>query len=145
MNSAVAINARIFTSIIESFYTSQYKNNSGFNPLELILNRKNQYHEFPRSDSLLNGFIVENSENRIRLLILISNKVSNKVSNKDLLSIFYLYQNHFYCITPDPINNSLFILFHFSTIVFILQSSAVIKYHSTTFHYLVEGMILYFF
>lgn len=39
MNSAVAINARIFTSIIESFYTSQYQNNSGFNPLELILNR----------------------------------------------------------------------------------------------------------
>jgi hypothetical protein len=35
MNSAVAINARIFTSIISVFFTSQY-NNSGFNPIEMI-------------------------------------------------------------------------------------------------------------
>lgn len=34
MNSAVAINARIFTSIILSFFLLQ--NNSGFNPIEMI-------------------------------------------------------------------------------------------------------------
>lgn len=34
MNSAVAINARIFTSIISSFFL--FYNNSGFNPIEMI-------------------------------------------------------------------------------------------------------------
>ena len=34
MNSAVAINARIFTSIISSFFLLH--NNSGFNPIEMI-------------------------------------------------------------------------------------------------------------
>lgn len=34
MNSAVAINARIFTSIISSFFL--FHNNSGFNPIEMI-------------------------------------------------------------------------------------------------------------
>lgn len=35
MNSAVAINARIFTSIISSFFFLLC-NNSGFNPIEMI-------------------------------------------------------------------------------------------------------------
>lgn len=35
MNSAVAINARIFTSIISMFYFFSIKN-SGFNPIEMI-------------------------------------------------------------------------------------------------------------
>jgi len=34
MNSAVAINARIFTSIISSFRFSLLHNNSGFNPIK---------------------------------------------------------------------------------------------------------------
>ena len=34
MNSAVAINATIFTSIISSFFLLH--NNSGFNPIEII-------------------------------------------------------------------------------------------------------------
>lgn len=36
MNSAVAINARILTSIISSFHFSLIGNNSGFNPIEMI-------------------------------------------------------------------------------------------------------------
>lgn len=36
MNSAVAINARIFTSIISSFHFELIRNNSGLNPRELI-------------------------------------------------------------------------------------------------------------
>lgn len=35
MNSAVAINARIFTSMISSVFL--LRNNSGFNPLEMII------------------------------------------------------------------------------------------------------------
>ena len=51
MNSAVAINARIFTSIISSvFFISQY-NNSGFNPIEMInLSPVNSMNALPIDD-----------------------------------------------------------------------------------------------
>jgi len=50
MNSAVAINARIFTSIISFFFISQY-NNSGFNPIEMInLSPVNSMNALPIDD-----------------------------------------------------------------------------------------------
>ena len=49
MNSAVAINARIFTSIISSVFL--LRNNSGFNPLEMInLSSVNSMNELPLND-----------------------------------------------------------------------------------------------
>ena len=49
MNSAVAINARIFTSIISSFFL--LRNNSGFNPIEMInLLPLNSMNELPLDD-----------------------------------------------------------------------------------------------
>lgn len=49
MNSAVAINARIFTSIISSFFLLH--NNSGFNPIEMInLLSVNSMNELPLDD-----------------------------------------------------------------------------------------------
>ena len=49
MNSAVAINARIFTSIISSVFL--LRNNSGFNPLEMInLSSGNSMNELPLDD-----------------------------------------------------------------------------------------------
>ena len=49
MNSAVAINARILTSIISSVFL--LRNNSGFNPLEMInLSAVNSMNELPLDD-----------------------------------------------------------------------------------------------
>lgn len=49
MNSAVAINARIFTSIISSVFL--LRNNSGFNPIEMInLSPVNSMNELPLDD-----------------------------------------------------------------------------------------------
>lgn len=49
MNSAVAINARILTSIISSVFL--LGNNSGFNPLEMInLSSVNSMNELPLDD-----------------------------------------------------------------------------------------------
>ena len=49
MNSAVAINARIFTSISSSFFLLH--NNSGFNPIEMInLSPINSMNELPLND-----------------------------------------------------------------------------------------------
>ena len=49
MNSAVAINARILTSIISSVFL--LRNNSGFNPLEMInLSSVNSMNELPLED-----------------------------------------------------------------------------------------------
>ena len=49
MNNAVAINARIFTSIISSVFL--LRNNSGFNPLEMInLSSGNSMNELPLDD-----------------------------------------------------------------------------------------------
>lgn len=49
MNSAVAINARILTSIISSVFL--LRNNSGFNPLEMInLSSVNSMNELPLDD-----------------------------------------------------------------------------------------------
>jgi|GEM_PF-5297009 len=49
MNSAVAINARIFTSIISSFFLLH--NNSGFNPIEMInLSPGNSMNELSLND-----------------------------------------------------------------------------------------------
>ncbi len=49
MNSAVAINARIFTSIISSVFL--LGNNSGFNPLEMInLSSVNSMNKLPLND-----------------------------------------------------------------------------------------------
>lgn len=49
MNSAVAINARILTSIISSVFL--VRNNSGFNPLEMInLSPVNSMNELPLDD-----------------------------------------------------------------------------------------------
>lgn len=49
MNSAVAINARIFTSIISSFFF--FYNNSGFNPIEMInLSPVNSMNALPIDD-----------------------------------------------------------------------------------------------
>lgn len=49
MNSAVAINARIFTSIISSFFL--FHNNSGFNPIEMInLSLVNSMNALPIND-----------------------------------------------------------------------------------------------
>ena len=50
MNSAVAINARIFTSIISSFFFF-FHNNSGFNPIEMInLSPVNSMNALPIDD-----------------------------------------------------------------------------------------------
>ena len=49
MNSAVAINARIFTSIISSVFL--LRNNSGFNPLEMInFSSLNSINKVPFND-----------------------------------------------------------------------------------------------
>ena len=49
MKSAVAINARIFTSIISSVFLLH--NNSGFNPIEMInLSSVNSMNELPFND-----------------------------------------------------------------------------------------------
>lgn len=49
MNSAVAINARILTSIISSVFL--LRNNSGFNPIEMInLFSVNSMNELPLDD-----------------------------------------------------------------------------------------------
>jgi hypothetical protein len=49
MNSAVAINARIFTSMISLVFL--LRNNSGFNPLEMIiLSFVNSMNELPLDD-----------------------------------------------------------------------------------------------
>jgi len=49
MNSAVAIKARIFTSIISSFFLLH--NNSGFNPIEMInLSPGNSMNELSLND-----------------------------------------------------------------------------------------------
>lgn len=51
MNSAVAINARIFTSIISSFFFISQYNNSGFNPIEMInLSPVNSMNALPIDD-----------------------------------------------------------------------------------------------
>jgi hypothetical protein len=50
MNSAVAINARIFTSIISLFFFL-FHNNSGFNPIEMInLSPVNSMNALPIDD-----------------------------------------------------------------------------------------------
>jgi hypothetical protein len=49
MNSAVAINARILTSIISSVFL--IRNNSGFNPLEMVnISSVNSMNELPLDD-----------------------------------------------------------------------------------------------
>lgn len=51
MNSAVAINARIFTSIISISSFFLFHNNSGFNPIEMInLSPVNSMNALPIDD-----------------------------------------------------------------------------------------------